>query len=305
MAWTGLPSLGRSFYIASAIAASAAATPAVAAPVADIKMPRIQLLDEKAPQPIGFKAMCNDPARAYICDSFNDKSDVSPLKLTRELIEEIAAINVDINARIKPRSDQDIYGVEERWTMPEKEGDCEDFVLLKRMTLHKKAKIPLANLPVAVVRKADGEGHAVLVLRTTGGDFILDNLNWSILPWKETPYEYLKMSHAGKWLRFVDRNNIFTRPLDKSNSDRQISASKEEDAPSKKTVIAFPRSAPANLPAEGPVPTAADRSENVPVPVAAPANLPTIGPVPSAADRSEDIPVAATTLASAQLRLAA
>ena len=44
-------------------------------------------------------------------------------------------------------------------------GDCEDFVLLKRKKLIAGGFSP-SDLLITVVRKPDGEGHAVLTLRT-------------------------------------------------------------------------------------------------------------------------------------------
>ena len=52
-----------------------------------------------------------------------------------------------------------------------------------------------ADLLLTVVRKPDGTGHAVLTLRSTQGDFVLDNLDWRVLPWRETPYRFVKRQH--------------------------------------------------------------------------------------------------------------
>ena len=37
-----------------------------------------------------------------------------------------------------------------------------------------------------------GEGHAVLMVRTNQGDYVLDNKTSSILPWHRTGYVYIK-----------------------------------------------------------------------------------------------------------------
>ena len=61
----------------------------------------------------------------------------------------------------------------------------------------------LANLLITVVRKPDGEGHAVLTVRTDKGDFILDNLTDSVRQWDETGYRFLKRQatdHTGRWV---------------------------------------------------------------------------------------------------------
>ena len=96
-------------------------------------------------------------------------------------------------------NDFDIYGKDEVWAYPRGAGDCEDYVLEKRRDLMRKG-ISLADLLITVVRKPDGEGHAVLTVRTDEGDYVLDNLNDAVKPWEETGYRYLKRqstTHTG------------------------------------------------------------------------------------------------------------
>lgn len=67
--------------------------------------------------------------------------------------------------------------------------------------------IPLSNLLITVVRKPDGEGHAVLTVRTDKGDFVLDNLAAAVKLWDETGYRYLKRQasdHTGRWVSIRD-----------------------------------------------------------------------------------------------------
>ena len=64
-------------------------------------------------------------------------------------------------------------------------------MLEKRRDLMRKG-ISLSDLLITVVRKPDGEGHAVLTVRTDKGDFVLDNLTDAVKPWEETGYRYLK-----------------------------------------------------------------------------------------------------------------
>ena len=67
--------------------------------------------------------------------------------------------------------------------------------------------VPPANLLLTVLKKSDGEGHAVLTVRTDGGDYILDNLTDDILPWDETGYLFLKRQathHTGRWVSIRD-----------------------------------------------------------------------------------------------------
>lgn len=157
-------------------------------------------LSNPTTQPIGHLLFCQENPRE--CEPPAARITPAPLELNRSIILSVAAVNTTINARIKARSDRDIYGVEERWAYPVDEGDCEDFVLMKRRTLSEKGIDP-ANLLITVVLRPDGEGHAVLTLRTTQGDFILDNLEWRIRAWADTPYTYLKRQSSadpGRWI---------------------------------------------------------------------------------------------------------
>ncbi len=150
-------------------------------------------------QPIGHYDFCRiNPAECSI-----KERDDGPEQMTGALWRKIVSVNVAVNAAIKPMNDIDIYGRDEVWTYPDNgEGDCEDYVLEKRRKLSQEG-VPLSNLLITVVRKADGEGHAVLTVRTSRGDFILDNLTDAVRQWDETGYNFLKRQSAentGRWV---------------------------------------------------------------------------------------------------------
>jgi len=101
-----------------------------------------------------------------------------------------------VNAMIKPMTDQEHWGVEDRWDYPDDGyGDCEDIQLLKRKLLM-EAGLPRRALRMTVVLDQARAGHAVLMVRTDRGDFILDNQRSSVLPWSATGYEYIKREGA-------------------------------------------------------------------------------------------------------------
>lgn len=134
-----------------------------------------------------------------------------PVVLNKSLRATIMRINIAVNAAVLPMSDFDIYGKDEVWAYPDQGvGDCEDYVLEKRRQLA-EAGVPLSNLLITVVRKKDGEGHAVLTIRTDRGDMILDNLHDNLLPWHETGYRFLKRQsseHTGRWVTLVEDQNM-------------------------------------------------------------------------------------------------
>ena len=121
-----------------------------------------------------------------------------------------------VNATVKPMNDYDIYGKDEVWAYPRGAGDCEDYVLEKRRDLMSKG-ISLSDLLITVVRKPDGEGHAVLTVRTDEGDYVLDNLTDAIKPWEETGYRYLKRqstTHTGRWVTIREGNTALVGSVD-------------------------------------------------------------------------------------------
>ncbi|CFX38502.1 Transglutaminase [Candidatus Filomicrobium marinum] len=112
------------------------------------------------------------------------------LTATPERLIELDEVNRYVNDRIQPLTDQEIYGVTEYWTLPDKYGDCEDYVLLKRQILIERGWPPSALL-ITVVRDEYGDGHAVLTARTSQGDYILDNKVSEVRVWSSTPYQYV------------------------------------------------------------------------------------------------------------------
>lgn len=149
-------------------------------------------------QPIGHYEFC----RANPRECTIRMADAGPTRLTTALWKRISAVNVAVNRAVEPMNDFDIYGKDEVWTYPGTMGDCEDYVLEKRRELA-RAGVPLSNLLITVVRKPDGEGHAVLTVRTDRGDYILDNLSDHVRLWSETGYRFLKRqssTNTGRWV---------------------------------------------------------------------------------------------------------
>lgn len=172
-----------------------------------------------ASPPAGHRQFCHDhPEECRMPAAPAGIQAAAPaLDLSTATILSIAAINTAINASVRPQSDMALYGVEEHWAYPALDrdgrtsGDCEDFVLLKRRMLTEIEGIAPSDLLITVVRKPDGEGHAVLTLRTTKGDFILDNLDWRIRDFADTPYRYLKRQdpvNPAAWSHIEDGQDL-------------------------------------------------------------------------------------------------
>lgn len=156
-------------------------------------------------QPIGHYEYC----RVYVADCQIRSRSTTPTRLTRARWDELVQINDAANRSVQPATDMEIYNVEEMWTYPEQYGDCEDYVLLKRHMLMQRGW-PASNLLITVVRQSNGDGHAVLTVRTDRADYVLDNLEDDIRPWYGTGYQYLKRQSAadsGKWEGIGDSRN--------------------------------------------------------------------------------------------------
>ena len=162
-------------------------------------------------QPIGHYEFCL--ANQDECSIETPKA--MPVVLDDNAWQIINAINSHVNNLVRPANDYDIYGREEVWAYPTNVGDCEDYVLLKRKFLMQKGVSP-SNALITVVRKPNGEGHAVLTVRTDKGDFVLDNLTDKVRNWNRTGYTYLKRqadTHTGRWVSITGGKNLMVSAL--------------------------------------------------------------------------------------------
>ena len=199
-----MKSLWKAFGITAA--ALAFAVPSSLADAAPKSVSRFMVTGSITSQPIGHYEFCKrfrEQCEAHAADRRAPRLDGAQWKLVRQ-------VNASVNLSIMPETDMRQYGREEYWTYPTTAGDCEDYVLLKQYMLEQHGFKP-ADLLITVVRKPDGEGHAVLTLRTATGDFILDNLTEGVKRWGDTPYAYLKRqatNNAGQWVSIENGNEL-------------------------------------------------------------------------------------------------
>ena len=158
--------------------------------------------------PVGHAEFCQhrpDECRA-------NPDPVAAVSLNEGLWQQLLAVNAGINQAIVSVTDQELYQVAEFWTYPNGYGDCEDYALAKRRELI-NAGWPASTLLMAVVKQANGEGHAVLMVRTDRGDLVLDNQIGTVDLWNQTPYKFIKrqsQAHAGQWVDMIDNRDIVT-----------------------------------------------------------------------------------------------
>lgn len=128
-----------------------------------------------------------------------------PAAMGRAHWDDVMRMNVAINNSLTPKSDMEIHGRQDVWTLADRYGDCEDYALNKRRALIKSGIAPSAAL-LTMVKLPSGEAHIVVTLRTDAGDFVLDSLKNEIKPWDATGYRFLKVQapgNAGVWHRIA------------------------------------------------------------------------------------------------------
>jgi predicted transglutaminase-like cysteine proteinase len=166
-------------------------------------MPQYIPVGEVTRAPIGWVEFCVE----YDPECKTTSSMARDIVLSVAAWKDLQRVNLWVNTNVKPMTDMDHWGVVERWNYPDDGyGDCEDYVLQKRRMLI-KAGWPREALLITVVRDRNGDGHAVLTVKTDKGEFILDNQSDQILPWTETGYRFVKrqsQSDPNAWVSLGD-----------------------------------------------------------------------------------------------------
>ena len=138
--------------------------------------------------PFGWVDFCS----RYAGECGEDERAPQPVHLTVAAMKKIRQVNTYVNNNIQAVSDMDHWGVVDRWDYPtDGKGDCEDFALLKRRMLI-AAGFPRQALLMTVVKESNGDGHAILTVKTDRGEFALDNLDNAVKPWADTGYRFVK-----------------------------------------------------------------------------------------------------------------
>jgi predicted transglutaminase-like cysteine proteinase len=192
--------------VAAAFIIAASGTAASAATLVDFANPAFAPVLGPTSTPIGHAEFCKMHR-----DECGDNPQVTEaVVLTDDLWEQLVRTNNRMNTEIVPVTDADLYQVGEFWTYPDGYGDCEDFALAKRRDLIEQGWDASALL-MAVVRESNGNGHAVLIVRTDRGDLVLDNQDSFVRLWNETPYQFIKRQsqhNAGSWVLIDDTRTV-------------------------------------------------------------------------------------------------
>lgn len=142
----------------------------------------------KTSVPYGWVGFCN----RYGPECDGPALPAIDIDLTAAKFRDIEQVNRTVNTSVQAITDMDHWGVVDQWDYPtDGKGDCEDFALQKRKLLIAEG-FPQQALLMTVVRDGEGEGHAILTIKTNRGEFVLDNLNDRVKPWTESGYAFVK-----------------------------------------------------------------------------------------------------------------
>ena len=131
-----------------------------------------------------YPSECKSEARAL--DRIEMNAGISDL---------LKRVNNGVNAAINPRVKNYGSDLRDGWTIAPASGDCNDYAVTKRLDLIERG-VSAKALRLSVVKTSSGTGHLVLVVATTSGDLVLDNLTDAIRPWKSTSYRWLKIQSS-------------------------------------------------------------------------------------------------------------
>jgi predicted transglutaminase-like cysteine proteinase len=121
----------------------------------------------------------------------------------------VLQVNRDVNRRIRETSDRRQFGQTDFWALPDMSdrtgarGDCEDFVLVKRALLI-SAGVPASALSIALGDTLWGDPHAVLLVATDKGEYVLDNLTPGPLHWSQAEIRWTSRQRPGELLSWVE-----------------------------------------------------------------------------------------------------
>jgi predicted transglutaminase-like cysteine proteinase len=186
--------------LASALQTSLAYAITLSAPVTERGVAAVEFAETLPP--IGFVRFCAAHPKECARYSLAERMGPDRITMSPEKWNLLHQVNTYVNSRIKPLSDLELYGQTEHWTYPVSAGDCEDFLLLKKRKLESLG-FPARDLRITVVLQEKGEGHAVLTVTTTDGDYVLDNRRNDILLWRDTQYSFLKRQAGDDPKRWV------------------------------------------------------------------------------------------------------
>lgn len=147
-----------------------------------------------SPPPVGLIGFC----LKYLTECAPLAPGPAVVALDQQRLHELELIQAKVNAAIAPR---DVPG--HVWDYPiNGTGECNEYALEKRRELIELGW-PREALLLTAALTEQGEGHLVLVARTSGGDLVLDNRVDAVTDWSNLPYHWISQQTAASLTQWV------------------------------------------------------------------------------------------------------
>ncbi len=128
-----------------------------------------------------------------------ETASIDAPELTEARYATLQRVNLTVNHTIQPAED----AAGDVWSFSSIAGDCEEYVLMKRETLAALGW-PRSAMRIGVVKGTRYPYHAVLIVSTKGGEFVLDNMTDEMTRVEDSPYTFVVSQSSrlpGKWVR--------------------------------------------------------------------------------------------------------
>ena len=162
-------------------------------------------LDAPTLAPMAFTQFClkyPDDCKSGRLSFEGDRIELNDMRRS-----ELENVNRTVNSSIHPERNLDgLAG--EKWLLSPVRGDCNDYAVTKRHQLITRGW-PARDVLLSEVATVSGEHHLVTVVRTNGGDLVLDNLTDQILSWSRTPYRWVRIQtpkNPNYWASVSEQN---------------------------------------------------------------------------------------------------
>ena len=153
----------------------------------------------------------------YPSECKSDPTESERIDLNAQTLDLLRSVNRSVNLSIIPELKSYGPDLEDGWTIAPVSGDCNDYAVTKRHELIESG-LPSKALRLSVVKTPSGIGHLVLVVATTKGDIVMDNLTEALRPWQSTDYLWLKIQSAADARFWYE----VKAPAPVSQSDRRV-----------------------------------------------------------------------------------
>lgn len=110
------------------------------------------------------------------------------VELTKAKLDLLKSVNSRVNNSIEPYMPEGM----ETWQVNPDRGNCHDYAVTKRHELI-RAGWPSSSLRLSIAYTAGGIGHLVVIVRTSEGDLVLDNLTNRIVNWRKSGLRFVSM----------------------------------------------------------------------------------------------------------------